>query len=319
MKSQFEGNKNTCEDIGLKGLPKVVRTTAHNLTAAHRTETRIIIFLFCFSVLKLCFFARSLERCKISSLTILLCDTGKSVSFPLSPRQVFHSAFFLPKPQKIILSFLIHSQWLCSWRWYEKQSYRDSVSISHLDPQSFLELCLCFRGLFLRTNRSSISFGKIPSSHLYSDPFLSGLFTSLSVFVSSFYWLLFKLFTKCYDILTDHKSRSQTLSTGPALPCNQFANLSFSYHVSIYKLYMNSFFTVVSNRSLRATLMIGDYQIYISDMYPSSKLQMHLSFLTSPLGCLTDKSGETCPKQMSWFPALYWPFILSLSSQWVIF
>lgn len=121
-------------------------------------------------LLKLCFFARSHERCKISSLTILLCDTGKSVS-PLSQTNISFCLFPSQTSENHSL-ISIHSQWPCSCRWYEKQSYRNSVRISHLGPQSLLKLCLCFRGLFLRTNRSRISFGKIPSSHLYSDPFL---------------------------------------------------------------------------------------------------------------------------------------------------
>lgn len=38
------------EDIGLKGLCKVVRTIMHIFTAVHRTRTRIILFIFCLSV-----------------------------------------------------------------------------------------------------------------------------------------------------------------------------------------------------------------------------------------------------------------------------
>lgn len=77
-------------------------------------------------------------------------------------------------------------------------------------------------------------------------------------------------------------------------------SLSFSHRMfSIYKFSTNSF------SDFKSPPYIDDQQIYVPDIQLFSKFQEHIPFVTFPLGCFTQTSKVTGPKETSGSPALH--------------
>lgn len=134
------------------------------------------------------------------------------------------------------------------------------------------------------------------------DSFLSGLLNAVSVFCCYLTYLPIG-----YDTSMDHKSGRQTLSIRLAFSYHQFLSLFLSYRV----ICLQTLRELILFFSFRKPPHTDDYRIYIPDIYLSSKLQKHISFLTSPLECFTYMSNVTCPKLTSCSPALYLFFLHS--------
>ena len=134
------------------------------------------------------------------------------------------------------------------------------------------------------------------------DSFLSGLLNAVSVF---YYYLTY--LPNGYDTSMDHKSGCQTLSIRLVFSYHQFLSLFLSYHV----ICLQTLHELILFFAFRKPPYTDDYRIYIPDIYLSSKLQEHISFLTSPPGCFTYMSNVTCLKLTSFSPALYLSFLHS--------
>lgn len=100
----------------------------------------------------------------------------------------------------------------------------------------------------------------------------------------------------------------QTLNISPAL--------SYRWLLSLIPCCISTDSTCTpSFLSFQIVSMHWRFQIYISDIYPSSKVQTHRSFLISSLGYLTDMSDATCPKQnLLFFYSVYTLFTFFLVS-----
>lgn len=83
------------------------------------------------------------------------------------------------------------------------------------------------------------------------------------------------------------------LNISPALPYSQFLYFFLSCHV----VYLQTLHELNLFCGFKQPPCIDDYQVYISVIYPSTKFQMHISFLTSLLGCFIDLSNVICSKQ----------------------
>lgn len=211
------------------------------------------MFVSCFSVVQTLFPFRSLEKYKMPSLAILLCDTRKSVSYSL--RQIFHSLFFA-NSKKLFSHFSLTTSNLTSeftgmWRAVLQEICQQfTLKTPHL-PHSLPRQV--FSHGTMEATSPLVKFHLPTYTQILSSLGYLWLFMFLPYSSAGCY---LKYLSNGCDIITDHNGRHQMLNISPPPSYNE---LSFSSTtLSIYPLYMNSLFTALSNNP--RTLMITKYR-----------------------------------------------------------
>lgn len=175
------------EDIGQKGLCKVVRITAHLLPVAPRTRKRIIIFVSSFRVVQTLFLLQVTWKVHNFLISNPIIWLSKDCFSTLPDKYFILSLFFQnlkekKKEKENILPFL--KALLMNSLGYKNQSYRNSINISPLSLQTSCKLCpySAFSQCTLETISPLVKF-QPPTCTLGS--LLSGLLKTVSVFALS--------------------------------------------------------------------------------------------------------------------------------------
>ena len=205
---------------------------------------------------KLCFSSRSLERCTISSLATLLSDSRKIV-FPLYQKNISFCLFSSKISKKKKKGKTKHSP-ISESLAYEFTGIQKSILqelhqyFTLKSPNLMQALSLfCLFSVYIGNH---FSFGKISMSNVYSRFFTIWITQGCFIFC---YYLIH--FLNDLDTSMEHKSGRQTLNIHLAFSYHQFFSLFLSYTLSIYKLSMNPFFSLLS-KNLH-TLMIENLHL----------------------------------------------------------